>query len=69
MSVRRVRGREDLSKKAKTKVYNAAISACKNYMEAKNPSSTSGKERLAMVGDILSQLRAEKNRIMNERAI
>ena len=47
-----------------TAAYDAVITACKKYMEAKDPSTDSGKERLEMVSKLLSQYRIEKEKIL-----
>ena len=51
-------------KEAITAAYDAVITACKKYMEAKDPSTDSGKERLEMVSKLLSQYRIEKEKIL-----
>ena len=51
-------------KKAIAAAYDTVIAACKKYMEAKDPSTDSGKDRLEMVSKLLSQYRIEKEKIL-----
>ena len=66
--VKNVRANPQLAERERKRIYKDAISACKNYMEKRDPSTKSGKERLSMVSDVLSQLRAELFRITNNKA-
>lgn len=63
--VKEARTNTEMTDKRRRQIYRDAIDACKAYMEDRNPSTNIGKERLAMVGDVLSQLRAEIHRINN----
>ena len=45
--------------------YQAAIAACKEYMEKKNPSTEQGKKRLYAVSEYLTMMRIELDRILN----
>ena len=60
--MQQARSNKELPADARIAVYDSVIKACKDYMEGRDPSTDSGRERLAMVGDILSQMRAEKKR-------
>ena len=60
--MQKARSNKELDADARIAVYDSVIKACKDYMEGRDPSTASGRERLAMVGDILSQMRAEKKR-------
>ena len=58
---------KEMDVKARRVIYEDAIKACKKYMEGRDPSTDAGKERLRMVGDVLSQLRAELFRINSRK--
>ena len=49
--------------------YKAAIAACKDYMEKKNPSTEQGKKRLNAVSEYLTMMRIELDRIQNPHRI
>lgn len=53
-----------LSRKERETLYNTCIEYCKIYMSKRDPGSKSGQERLCAVSDILSQMRAEKKRVL-----